>query len=99
MPFPPFFPLNDFTVTLEEREEGKKQCSPDFFLPPHFLFLILLWAHIVPGPFLVTSCVLSLSPPSPARCLCLQISFTEVTKVVVRYPLRSLAGWVQSCEW
>ena len=31
-------------------------------------------------------CVLSLSPPSLARCLYLQISFIEVTKVVIRYP-------------
>jgi len=50
MPFPPFLPLNDFTVTLEEKEEGKKQCFPDFFLPPHFLSLMLSRAHVMPGP-------------------------------------------------
>lgn len=61
---------------------------PRLLSPPFFVF------EALPGSCYARPCVLSLSPPSQARCLYLQISFIEFTKVVIRYPSEALqAGY------
>lgn len=94
-----FFFLADFTLTLEKG--GEETCAPSHLSLPHVLPLVLSTGlyHCSSSTVTLSCVLLSLQPSQPSLFEFRFLSVRQAAKAAGRRPLRTLSGWVPSCEW